>query len=497
MLQPMIAEMISEAFPNVSQVKEARRSVVNDTFQSIFSTIQETSRRMDENQKNAPARTAEPEDAVDSRDDTQEQDDQPAIVETDTSDTGDQNEVEPSETHAAVTHLRDTDAPADDEMNEEEIARELVKLLRKLIAASPGGSSDDLQGKIEKLAETLAERLGEISEEDLAAVDRFLKDHPAFSLRDILKAAGLSDEQLAGLARVADLNAEVFDETDKQALRELLNRLASLGAKLRQAAGGPVPNPGETAGNAEKNEFSEAMKQAGAGAKKAGAEAQTDIHQRRGANPDSPARPTDRPGALSPAHTASTDAQAPAVKLAPNTTASLNSINNTQKSQPAGPEGQKAKQPPRAAFERMIIDQIVRKVRINIRPNGASNMTIQLEPPSLGKVNVRIHVHDNLVRAVMVAESHEARAAIENNIDHLKNSLNNQGLKVDQITVTTPGGGFPGRNEELARGFDENRGRRGAPRLPGDTGEPAGPDDIAADIHARAMAHDGVLNIVV
>jgi len=149
----------------------------------------------------------------------------------------------------------------------------------------------------------------------------------------------------------------------------------------------------------------------------------------------------------------------------------------------------------RGAFDRMLMNQIVDKVKINIRQNGASSISIKLDPPSLGKIDMRIVTHENQVKAVMVTESREVKAIIERDINGLKASLNNDGLKVDQITVTTAEDQSQFRNENLAREFGQNRGRGGARVVGAGAGGVAGVDGGVLTA-ARASYHDGILDVV-
>jgi len=100
-------------------------------------------------------------------------------------------------------------------------------------------------------------------------------------------------------------------------------------------------------------------------------------------------------------------------------------------------------------------------------------MTIKLDPPHLGKIDMRVVTHDNMVRAVMITDTREVKAIIENNLENLRSSLNATGLKVDEITVTTADDSSRFRNENLAQNSkDGSSSRNGgsANRLIGNSG---------------------------
>lgn len=69
--------------------------------------------------------------------------------------------------------------------------------------------------------------------------------------------------------------------------------------------------------------------------------------------------------------------------------------------------------------------------------NGARQLTLQLTPEDLGKVTVILSVRNNEVNAMIRPESAEAAKAINDQLHQLRASLENQGLKVDNIDVQT------------------------------------------------------------
>jgi flagellar hook-length control protein FliK len=92
----------------------------------------------------------------------------------------------------------------------------------------------------------------------------------------------------------------------------------------------------------------------------------------------------------------------------------------------------------RGATETKIINQITDKM--TIRSNGSENeVHIKLDPPSLGKVRMNIITSGDTVRTVLVVENHAVKQVIENNFNQLRDSMGEQGLKVDSFTVTVGG----------------------------------------------------------
>ncbi|QJB56445.1 flagellar hook-length control protein FliK [Pseudodesulfovibrio sp. zrk46] len=92
------------------------------------------------------------------------------------------------------------------------------------------------------------------------------------------------------------------------------------------------------------------------------------------------------------------------------------------------------------AWEKISAPKVMRQVEngfIKTLENGAKQLTLQLTPENLGKLNVMLQVNGKEVSATIRAENADAARVIMENIDVLKSSLENQGLKVDKLEVQT------------------------------------------------------------
>ena len=69
--------------------------------------------------------------------------------------------------------------------------------------------------------------------------------------------------------------------------------------------------------------------------------------------------------------------------------------------------------------------------------NGTKQLTIQLTPENLGKLNIMLQVNGKEVSAVIKADNAESARIIADNIDIIKASLENEGLKVEKLEVQT------------------------------------------------------------
>ncbi len=82
-----------------------------------------------------------------------------------------------------------------------------------------------------------------------------------------------------------------------------------------------------------------------------------------------------------------------------------------------------------------IVGRITQAARLTTGP-GTSEITLRLEPDHLGQMRVRLSVDENqFVSARIQVESQEARSLIESSLQRLRDSLAEQGLKVEKFSV--------------------------------------------------------------
>lgn len=90
-----------------------------------------------------------------------------------------------------------------------------------------------------------------------------------------------------------------------------------------------------------------------------------------------------------------------------------------------------------AKLEQMqeIVNQVVEKIKVTLAPDTTS-MEMQLNPESLGRVNVAVVAKNGEMTATFTVENQIAKEALESQMTTLKENLNEQGIKVDAIEVT-------------------------------------------------------------
>lgn len=116
-----------------------------------------------------------------------------------------------------------------------------------------------------------------------------------------------------------------------------------------------------------------------------------------------------------------------------------------------------------------IVEQVVRQVRIRVMPE-TTNMELMLHPASLGRVNLSVSTMANGVStAVLTVENQMAKEALESQLIALKQSFDEQGLKVDAVEVTISDFGMNHENRDAYP--EQHGGQSGNRRFRTDAGE--------------------------
>lgn len=101
-----------------------------------------------------------------------------------------------------------------------------------------------------------------------------------------------------------------------------------------------------------------------------------------------------------------------------------------------------------------IVQQIIDEIRVNVTKDTTS-MEVRLNPESLGKVQINVASKDGMITAQIITENEAAKHAVENNIALLKESFNNQELKVEAVEVTIASYEFFNQGQDAQ--FEDNR----------------------------------------
>ena len=127
-----------------------------------------------------------------------------------------------------------------------------------------------------------------------------------------------------------------------------------------------------------------------------------------------------------------------------------------------------------------IVEQVVRHVRIRVMPETTS-MQLQLNPASLGRVNLTVAATAGTATATLVVENQMAKEALESQMIHLKETFAEQGLKVDAVEVTVSEFGLKKENEQQEEtAGDRRRNRRSRSEDNGHNEEDGVTDNVTA-----------------
>lgn len=88
-----------------------------------------------------------------------------------------------------------------------------------------------------------------------------------------------------------------------------------------------------------------------------------------------------------------------------------------------------------------VFTQIMDAIKGHIKlSDDGTTMLIKLQPEQLGNVELKLNLHKGIVLAEIKVENEMVKAAIESNLDDLKQSLSNKGYAIDQLNVSVDSG---------------------------------------------------------
>jgi len=87
-----------------------------------------------------------------------------------------------------------------------------------------------------------------------------------------------------------------------------------------------------------------------------------------------------------------------------------------------------------AAQPQEFLFQLADQIRIQLR-DGREEIRIQLKPDSLGRLDINVETTVNGVTARIATESSSVKSYLENNLQILQQTLQDQGLRVDRIHI--------------------------------------------------------------
>ncbi|MCM1156945.1 MAG: flagellar hook-length control protein FliK [Bacteroidales bacterium] len=137
-----------------------------------------------------------------------------------------------------------------------------------------------------------------------------------------------------------------------------------------------------------------------------------------------------------------------------------------------------------------VIKQLVEQIRVNLNQDNTS-LEMQLYPQHLGRIQLNVVAKDGIMTARIVAETEAAKQAIEGGLTSLKESMEQQNLKVDAIEVMVSTTGFEqsSQNQEQTQ---QNSTAKNGRRLQFLDGEEEIPEEDAAEAEKMRAAGSSV-----
>ena len=135
-----------------------------------------------------------------------------------------------------------------------------------------------------------------------------------------------------------------------------------------------------------------------------------------------------------------------AQKLFENIAASVKELEGTG----ALPEGTTAK---------AILEQVTNQIK-NLHAPDKTSLEFLLTPETLGKVAVNVSAKHGIMQAEFRVETAEAKAALESQIATLKLNFENQGLKVESVSVMISENGISRENKGNSTGEEGKKNKR-------------------------------------
>ena len=103
-----------------------------------------------------------------------------------------------------------------------------------------------------------------------------------------------------------------------------------------------------------------------------------------------------------------------------------------------------------------IVEQVVSQVRIRVM-SSTTSMELQLHPASLGRVNLQVATSAGVSTAILTVETQAAKEALDSQLITLKQTFEEQGLKVNDVEVNVSEFGLGEHNRE-----EEQQGQQGS-----------------------------------
>lgn len=103
-----------------------------------------------------------------------------------------------------------------------------------------------------------------------------------------------------------------------------------------------------------------------------------------------------------------------------------------------------------------ILEQVTENIEVSLF-DSKSEMVIKLKPHDLGNVTVKISIENGVMNAKFLADSIKVKETLESNMSNLKESLKDQGINVQDLSVSVDSGRSQNQTFEQRRMFFNNK----------------------------------------
>lgn len=111
-----------------------------------------------------------------------------------------------------------------------------------------------------------------------------------------------------------------------------------------------------------------------------------------------------------------------------------------------------------------IIRQVIEQIKV-FSGSDMNRIEVQLYPQHLGKIQIQVMMKNGSMTAHITAETEMAKAAIENQLQQLKETFREQGMKVHEVDVSVATSDFQKEQERQGTTGEQKGNRSGRGRL--------------------------------
>jgi flagellar hook-length control protein FliK len=142
-----------------------------------------------------------------------------------------------------------------------------------------------------------------------------------------------------------------------------------------------------------------------------------------------------------------------------------------------------------------FLESVVRQTRLLTRPDGASELTLNLQPSELGSVVVRLTLKGGHLDGHLQVDNQFARESLESVLPRVKQALAGEGIDLDRLQVAVRGDGSPRQSGQNSAGG--RQASQAGSGLSGDITAVGAPVGASAALAGRSAVAAGTMDFIV